>query len=285
MDYDEDITNFIDLFKKYSEAEISQSIKIKKGKIFDKRFLVSLPSHQISLDEIKSILEKWNFPQKHFTDISIQFYHSEFVQFAIDKEKKANYRIYFGKKNSQKQLVNLQKQNPKTTLLYGSYKWDVDGGDKFVSTNYSAIRNANSEEILKLIKETKAFTPKFIKDLIKNNDIKQQPHFLKKMHLQNAEFLTISELNNCILFLVSDVNSPRKSYNLRHPNTSIDQISKDIEKRFELKIKDIFSGYQDKKIDDFSSGLDKNQEEFVTFYFEFEPISNIKYENDSNQQP
>ena len=74
------------------------------------------------------------------------------------------------------------------------------------------------------------------------------------------------------LSINNDFNSTRKSYNISHKSIYVLSLPKEIEKLFNLKIKDIFNGFENKKFDDMSIGIDKHGENFITFYFEEEKI-------------
>lgn len=273
MNYEKEIRNFIDLFRKYPNAEVSQSIKIKNNHFTDQRFLIHLPSEEITLEQVIEILNILDFPQNHIDDAKQQYANSFFVQFAVEKDAKTNYRVYFGKKYTNEQLRQIAKT--KQTIFSGSYKWDINDSSKFVSTTYVALRDLDSKQILESIKQTGTFLPSCIKKIIQENDIKNLGHLFIKQNRNTDKFLMNSERNKCVLFLAEDKNSPRNSFNLRHPKYSISDLSKDIEKKFNVKFKKIFSGYEDQEFDDFSSGIDKFGDCFCTVYLPFQLLKNI----------
>ena len=157
MNYEKEIRNFIDLFRKYPNAEVSQSIKIKNNHFTDQRFLIHLPSEEITLEQVIEILNILDFPQNHIDDAKQQYANSFFVQFAVEKDAKTNYRVYFGKKYTNEQLRQIAKT--KQTIFSGSYKWDINDSSKFVSTTYVALRDLDSKQILESIKQTGTFLP------------------------------------------------------------------------------------------------------------------------------
>lgn len=261
------IKDFFDLFKDYPQSKAIQSIKVKNKKINNNRYCVEIDVEEISLNKVFNILRVFNcsVPSE---DIINQYQNCSHVTFAIELDSKTNYRVYFLKQYD----INNFDLNSESFIAYNSYKWDIDNSSKILKSSYEVFRNLNSTSILEKIKKTKLFLPNFIEKLVKENDIIRSGHLSRKNIYLDNDFLYESLSNNCILSIICDFGSSRKSYNISHPPISVLKLPKEIEDIFNLKIENVFAQFKDKKIDDITIGIDKYKENFMTFYFEDQKI-------------
>lgn len=261
------IKNFFFLFRNYSQSKAIQSIKVKNKKFNSNRYCVEIDVNDISLDKVFDILNSLNCAVGK-EKIIYEYENCSHVTFALELDSKINYRVYFLKQYD----INNFNFSAESFIAYNSYKWDVDNNSKILETNYEIFRNLNSDSILKKIKKTKLFLPNFIEELLKENDIIRNSHLSRKNIYLNNDFLYESLNNHCVLSIISDFGSNRKSYNISHPPISVLKLPKEIENIFNLKIENIFAQFKDKKIDDITIGIDKYKENFMTFYFEDQKI-------------
>ena len=261
------IKNFFFLFRNYSQSKAIQSIKVKNKKFNSNRYCVEIDVNDISLDKVFDILNSLNCAVEK-EKIIYQYKNCSHVTFALELDSKINYRVYFLKYYD---IYNFNF-NAESFIAYNSYKWDMNDNSKILETSYEIFRNLSSELMLKKIKKTKLFLPDLVEKLIRENDIIQKIHFRKRNIYLNNNFLYKSLNNNCILSIINDSNSSRKSYNISHPLFSVSKLLEENEFLFSLRTKDIFCGFEDKKIDDITIGIDKYKENFMTFYFEDQKI-------------
>lgn len=258
------ITNFFSLFKDFPQSKAIQSIKVKNKSFSFDRYGIEIEKGLISFNQTINILKNISSTIDE-NEIFDKYEKCSHVAFALEIDKKINYRIYFHRYYD----LNNFDFNSESYIAYDSYKWDLDNNSKILKTNYEIFRNLDSKIILKKIKETQLFLPKFLNKLIKQSDIIKPKHYTKRF---KSNYLNKSIKNNCVLSIINDSNSTRKSYNISHPSIPVLNLPKEIEELFNLKIKDIFNGFEDKKFDDLTIGLDKHGENFVTFYFEDEKV-------------
>jgi hypothetical protein len=261
------IINFFSLFEDFPQSKAVQSIKVKNKNFNFDRYGVEIDKKIITLNQVEDILNKFSCALDK-DEISFQYEKCSHIYFASEIDEKINYRVYFRKKYE----LNDFDFNSESYVGYDSYKWDIDNNSKILKTNYEVFRNLNSKDIFKKIEEENLFLPKFLNKIIKESDIIKPKHYLKRSIYSNEYFLNKSIKNNCILSVNNDFNSTRKSYNISHKSVPVLSLPKEIEKFFNLKIKDIFNGFENKKFDDITLGIDKYGENFMTFYFEEEKI-------------
>lgn len=261
------IINFFSLFKDFPQSKAVQSIKVKNKNFNFNRYGVEIDKKIITLNQVEDILNKLSCLLDK-DKINDEYEECSHIYFASEIDEKINYRVYFKKKYE----LNNFDFNSKSYIAYNSYKWDINNNSKILKTNYEVIRNLNSKDIISKIKEENLFLPKFLNSIIKESDIIKPKHYLKRSIYSKNNFLIKSTKNNCTLSINNDLNSSRKSYNITHNSVPVLSLSKEIEKLFNLKIKDIFNGFEDKKFDDTTIGIDKYGENFITFYFEEEKI-------------
>jgi hypothetical protein len=261
------IINFFSLFKDFPQSKAIQSIKVKNKSFSFDRYGVEIDKKTITLNQVENILNRFLCALDK-DEISDQYEKCSHICFALELDDKINYRIYFRRNYN----FNSFDFSAESFIAYYSYKWDADNNLKILETNYEIFRNLDSNCILKKIKETKLFLPNFIEKLLKENDIIRNSHLSRKNNYLNNDFLYESLNNQCILSIICDSSSSRKSYNISHPAISVLKLSKEIEEIFNLEIKNIFAQFKDKKIDDITIGIDKHKENFMTFYFEDEKI-------------
>jgi hypothetical protein len=261
------IKNFFFLFRNYSQSKAIQSIKVKNKKFNSNRYCVEIDVNDISLDKVFDILNSLNCAVEK-EKIIYEYKNSSHVTFALELDSKINYRVYFLKQYD----INNFNFSAESFIAYDSYKWDMDNNSKILETNYEIFRNLDSKSIFKKIKKTKLFLPDLIEKLVKENDIVQKTHFRKRNVYLNNNFLYKSLNNNCILSIINDSNSSRKSYNISHPLFSVSKLLEENEFIFTLKTNDIFLGFEDEKFDDITIGIDKHKENFMTFYFKDQKV-------------
>ncbi len=261
------IKDFFALFKDYPQSKAIQSIKVKNKNINYDRYGIEINVEEISLDKVFFILNELSClidPEK----ITEQYKNCSRVAFALELDSKINYRVYFLKQYD----INHFNLKTESFIAYNSYKWDMQDNSKILETSYEIFRNLNSNSILRKIKKTKLFIPNFIEKLLEKNDIIRNGHLSRKNIYLNNDFLYESLNNHCILSIIRDSGSSRKSYNISHPPISVLKLPKEIEDIFNLKIEVVFQQFKDKKIDDITIGIDKHKENFMTFYFEDQKI-------------
>lgn len=259
------IKDFFVLFQDFPESEAVQSIKLKNKSINHNRYGILIEKEILTFGKLKNILKNISCPVGEY-EIHNRYKDCSHIAFALELDSKINYRVYFKKKYNQKNF------NLNSFVIYDSYKWDENNNCEILKTNYEFFRNLDSEGIIKKINETKLFLPTFIKKIITDNDISQKYHFLNTKKYLNEYFLYKSVNNNCGLFIAKDTGSNRLSYNISLPLFPVLDLPKEVGSLFNLKNKNIFNGFEDKKNDDISIGIDKYQENFITFYFENQKV-------------
>ena len=244
--YHEDscIIDFFKIFENYSNIEILQSIKITKKSFNKDRYDINIPTYKISLDSLFKILNTLNFPNDKFQEIVKEYNQSEEVHFGIEKNKKQiNYRVYFKRKISLSEWLSYKNLCEQTTVFY-SFKWNSENNSNVLNTSYDICHNVDAKKMIEIIKTKISFLPKFLVKKIKE---KSNPY---------------------VLFSVEDKNSPRKSFNIIHEPIVFWGLSSDIEKFFDIKFSEMFADLQNECFINFTGGIDKNNEDFITLYFE-----------------
>ena len=260
---DQDVISFFEIFKNFSNLEVLQSIKITKKSFNKDRFDINIPTNQISFVTLFEILNDLRFPQEKLEEIKKEYLSSEEVHFGIEKNnKKINYRVYFKRKIDISQWLENKNSEKQTTVFY-SYKWNKENNSLLVNTSYDIYHNANAKKIIEVINERSNFIPKFLIKKIKEKKDYKPSHLFRK-----SNFIYASQQHPYVLFSVEDKNSPRKSFNIIHEDIPFSELSVDIEKFFNVSFNEIFSDLEQKNFINFTGGIDKKNQDFITLYFE-----------------
>jgi hypothetical protein len=263
--YHEDnyIVDFFKIFENYSNIEILQSIKITKKSFNKDRYDINIPTYKISLDSLFKILNTLNFPNDKFQEIVKEYNQSEEVHFGIEKNKKQiNYRVYFKRKISLSEWLSYKNSYEQTTVFY-SFKWNSENNSNVLNTSYDICHNVDAKKMIEIIKTKISFLPKFLVKKIKEKSNHKPKHLIRKSNL-----IYSSQEHPYVLFSVEDKNSPRKSFNIIHEPIVFWGLSSDIEKFFDIKFSEVFADLQNECFINFTGGIDKNNEDFITLYFE-----------------